>query len=104
MKRVFGVVAVLVALGLAGAFVPVDAQSCIRCPNFFGWTPGQWGMGSSCAIAEQNAIAAAWNYAYSQCYVCDEGLTEIVTPCMIVEGQWKADARVQYKCEINLCY
>lgn len=110
MRRATGIVlASLLAATAVVLLLPAetsDAAGCIRCPSFFVWTPGQWGMGSTCAQAESNAIAAAYNYAYSVCNdgVCGTGAEEIVTPCSFQGGMWKADGRVQYKCAINLCF
>ena len=101
MRRTLALSSRLVVLAALIA-LPAGA-GCIRCQFMFHWTTGQWGMGSTCAEAEANGIAAAYDYAYNQCTVCETGAEEIVTPCSFSNGMWKADGRVQYKCEINLC-
>jgi hypothetical protein len=105
MRRTLALSSLLVVLTMALLIaLPRQAEAeCVRCQFNFHWTSGQWGMGSTCAEAETNSIIAAYNYADTLCTVCETGAEEIVTPCSFSNGMWKADGRIQYKCEINLC-
>lgn len=86
--------------------LPAEAQPCMNCPSWWVWSNAEWGMGATCEAAEQNAKLNAHNWTWSACGVdgpCNWGEEQIVTPCMWDGSQWKADARVQYKCTINMC-
>jgi hypothetical protein len=110
MRKALSLVAVLAVLTVAAVVVvhqpKADAAGCLSCPAGLVWTTGQWGFGSTCAQAENNAILAAYNYADSVCWadgVCNYGAEEIVTPCMWTGSEYKADGRIQYRCTRNLC-
>ncbi len=106
MRKALILSAVLVVLTLAAAAPPQAEAGCIRCLGAFAWTPGQWGMASTCAAAETAALINAYNWAESACGwdgVCAWGSEEIVTACMWDGTQWKADGRVQFKCAVNMC-
>jgi hypothetical protein len=107
LKKKLVLLALVLGIGAASAvaFWPEEAEAlnCYRCRTFWNTTPGQWGMGSTCAEAEANAIANAEGYAYGLCDVCDIGASAIVTPCNFSGGMWKADATIQYRCAVDLC-
>ena len=103
MKK--AILAVLIIASVVGAWAmtaaqEVEAAGCVRCiPG--GVTGSAWGMGSTCAAARANAIAAATALIPGSCETCQ------VTPVLVKDcygsNPIKADYKVWYKCSLNLC-
>lgn len=102
MRKVLGIVAVLTVLGFIGVFNPTNAQSCVRCSNFFQSMPEVEGTGSTCAEAEQNALNNALNDAYSQYDVCHFSV-EVTMMCVYENGVWKVRIRIRIRYFIDSC-
>jgi len=89
------------------------ALGCIRCvPG--GETPPAWGMGSTCQASIDDAIANASALIPASCTTCLETPIE-VTPCHLCgaypddppsctsANNWRADYKIKYRCEVNIC-
>ena len=61
-----------------------------------------WGMGATCEQAIQDGVASSTQQAIQICGadgVCDiDPDPIIVTPCAFMNGQWKVDVKIRFKC------
>lgn len=102
------VIVATLTLGIAALVVVPDSYSLpnCRCPNFWQTTMG-WGMASTCAAAEQAAVADATAKAHMICSpdgVCD------IDPNYTITGQcWEpspgvkqVDIQLRFKCFLCL--
>lgn len=84
----------------AWAMFPADPACALGNCMPGGSTIPQWGMGATCAEANQDAINLAWNLVPGDCDVCSFREIE-VSPCHDCPndpGVKCADWRVQYRC------
>ncbi len=99
------IVASVVGISMSMSASEAEAFSCIRCLGG-GFAPSAtnsaWGMGATCSEARADAIANAVATIPSSCDQCGQ-----VTPILVKDcygsNPVKADYRVFYRCQQNIC-
>ena len=102
-----------VAVWLAIPAEEAEAFNCYEC-MLGGTTLPAWGMGSSCQAAVNDAIALAEAQIPASCDTCQVIPIE-VTPCHVCgtdpndpddcidANDYRADYKVRYKCNVDMC-
>jgi hypothetical protein len=114
MKKILILAAVGAGAIAVALFLPAMNLGALGCYHCFpgGTTPSAWGMGSTCAAANANAVYAAEALISGSCDVCNETVislepcnTSCTNPgtCYDPYGMWRVDVKIRYRCNEYIC-